>query len=75
MLDARRLSSKLADVRHQQGKLLSKMEDLGFDLKREASLNTLTSNVVKSSAIEGETLYPDEERSSLNHYYQHQLLR
>ena len=34
-------------------------------LRREASLNTLTSDVVKSSAIEGETLNPDEVRSSI----------
>ena len=41
------------------------MEALGFDLRREASLTTLTRDVVKSSAIEGETLNPDEVRSSI----------
>jgi Fic family protein len=63
--DARKLASKLADVRHRQGRLLGKMEGLGFELKREASLNTLTSDVVKSSAIEGENLNPKEVRSSI----------
>lgn len=41
------------------------MESLGFDLKREASLTVLTSDVVKSSAIEGEILSPGEVRSSI----------
>ena len=36
------------------------MENLGFTLKNEASLNMLTNDVVKSSAIEGEHLNPDE---------------
>jgi Fic family protein len=59
------LTLKLADIRHRQGRLLGRMEGLGFDLKREASLNTLTSDVVKSSAIEGEKLNPAEVRSSI----------
>jgi Fic family protein len=41
------------------------MEGLGFDLKCEASLSMLTSDVVKSSAIEGESLNPEEVRSSI----------
>jgi Fic family protein len=53
---AERLSAKLADIRHRQGPLLGRMENLGFDLKREASLEILTTDVVKSSAIEGENL-------------------
>ncbi len=63
--DYQRLSSKLADIRHRQGRLLGRMEGLGFDLNREALLSTLTSDVVKSSAIEGEDLNPDEVRSSI----------
>ena len=43
------------------------MENLGFELKREASLSTLTHDVVKSSAIEGENLNPAEVRSSIAH--------
>ena len=50
------LASKLANIRHRQGRLLGRMEGLGFELKREASLSTMTNDVVKSSAIEGE--YP-----------------
>ncbi|GGG56049.1 cell division protein Fic [Pseudohongiella nitratireducens] len=63
--DAKALTSKLADIGHRQGRLLGKMEGLGFELKREASLRTLTSDVVKSSAIEGENLNPEEVRSSI----------
>lgn len=63
--DAAFLASKLADIRHRQGRLLGRMEGLGFELKREASLSTLTNDVVKSSAIEGENLNPEEVRSSI----------
>ncbi|MGB3768869.1 MAG: Fic family protein [Phormidesmis sp.] len=59
------LAQKLADIRHRQGRLLGRMESLGFDLRTEASLNTLTVEVVQSSAIEGETLNSDEVRSSI----------
>ena len=60
-----KLSMKLADARHHQGRLLGKMETLGFELRQEASLNTLTKDIVKSSVIEGEDLNPDEVRSSI----------
>ena len=59
------LASKLADIRHRQGRLLGRMEGIGFELKREASLSTLTNDVVKSSAIEGANLNPKEVRSSI----------
>lgn len=63
--DQTTLALKLATVRHKQGRLLGRMEALGFDLKQEASLRTLTADVVKSSAIEGEVLEPEEVRSSI----------
>ena len=63
--DAALITPKLVDTRHRQGRLLGRMEGLGFALKREASLVTLTSDVVKSSAIEGEALNPEEVRSSI----------
>lgn len=59
------LAAPLAAARHKQGRLLGTMEALGFDLRAEASLAVLTSDVVKSSAIEGENLNPDEVRSSV----------
>ncbi|MGN6627287.1 MAG: DUF4172 domain-containing protein, partial [Tepidisphaeraceae bacterium] len=51
--DGDALATLLARVRHKQGLLLGKMSTLGFDLQAEASLSVLTSDVVKSSAIEG----------------------
>jgi len=62
---AESLSAKLANIRYHQGCLLGRMENLGFELRREASLNILTHDVVKSSAIEGENLNPEEVRSSI----------
>ena len=55
----------LAEVRHRQGRLLGSMESLGFDLRNEANLAALTADVIKSSAIEGETLNADQVRSSI----------
>ncbi|HEY3913212.1 MAG TPA: Fic family protein [Verrucomicrobiae bacterium] len=55
----------LAEVRHQQGRLLGRMEDLGFSLREEATLQTLTEDVVKTSDIEGEKLNAEQVRSSL----------
>lgn len=63
--DGDSLAAVLAAVRHKQGRLLGTMEALGFDLRVEASLAVLTSDVVKSSAIEGERLNPEEVRSSI----------
>lgn len=55
----------LAEVRNRQGRLLGKMESLGFNLQAEASLHTLTLDVLKSSEIEGELLDADQVRSSI----------
>lgn len=55
----------LAEVRYRQGRLLGRMESLGFPLQKEASLQTLTLDVLKSSEIEGEVLNHDEVRSSI----------
>ncbi len=55
----------LADVRHRQGRLIGRMEALGFDLQREAVLGTLVEDVVKSSDIEGKKLDAGEVRSSV----------
>jgi len=63
--DAAELATPLAALRHKQGRLLGRMEALGFELRQEASLTSLTSDVVKSSAIEGENLDPNEVRSSI----------
>lgn len=56
---------RLVQVRNKQGYVLGKMEGLGFSLKSEANLDTLISDVTKSSEIEGEILDRDQVRSSI----------
>jgi Fic family protein len=63
--DQIKLAPLLAEVRHAQGRLLGRMEALGFHLREEATLQTLTQDVVKTSAIEGEKLDEGAVRSSL----------
>ncbi|MDI7776605.1 Fic family protein [Asticcacaulis sp. EMRT-3] len=59
------IADHLAAVRHRQGLLLGRMHGLGLELKVEASLATLTEDVLKSSEIEGDILDRDQVRSSL----------
>jgi len=59
------LSSQLARVSREQGRLLGKMAAMGLDLRGEAHLRTLTQDVVKSSEIEGEQLDTEQVRSSI----------
>lgn len=63
--DSGALLPLLAGVRHKQGKLRGYMEGLGFAKRSEASLQTLTSDVLKSTEIEGEVLNPEQVRSSI----------
>ena len=65
--DGRRAAWQLlcSAARHLQGRQVGKMEALGFRLREEAVLRTLTEDVVKSSEIEGEKLDADQVRSSV----------
>lgn len=63
--DEQGLHALLAQVSHEQGKLLGRMEGLGFSLRNEANLKTLTEDVVTSSEIEGEKLDSNQVRSSI----------
>ena len=66
--DSEQLIPLLAEIRYRQGKLLGQMELQGFrllHLQEEANLVTLTAELVKSSAIEGEQLDPEQVRSSI----------
>lgn len=63
--DLARLAMPLASVRHAQGRLLGRMESLGFKLRDEAWLQTLTQDVLKTSEIEGERLDTEQVRSSI----------
>ena len=58
------LAVPLAAVRHRQGRLIGRMEALGFSFRKEAVLQTLTLDVLKSSEIEGEMLNPEQVRSA-----------
>jgi Fic family protein len=60
-----RLSDLLARVRHRQGRLVGRMEGLGFKLREAATLGSRTEEVMKSSEIEGENLDRNQVRSSV----------
>ncbi len=55
----------LGSVRHLQGKILGRMESLGFEMQVEASFKTLVQDILKTSEIEGELLSAEQVRSSL----------
>lgn len=59
------INGVFGEVRYQQGKLIAQMNTLGFFAKEEATLTTLTLDVVKSSEIEGELLDYNQVRSSI----------
>lgn len=61
------ISHELAAVRHRQGRLLGRMESLGFDFRSEAVLQTLTEDVIKSNEIEGAFLIAGKEIHRLYH--------
>ena len=63
--DRKGLAEPLAAVRLEQGRLLGRMEHLGFPLQQEALLLILTEDVLKSSEIEGEKLNEETVRSSI----------
>ena len=63
--DNENLITLLGNVRNLQGKIIGNMASLGFDLRSEAVLATLTMDVLKSTEIEGEILNTDQVRSSL----------
>ena len=44
------------------------MQPLGFDLRKQATIDALTSDVVKTSAIEGEILDSARVRSSITRH-------
>jgi Fic family protein len=63
--DQERLAGKLATARHLQGRLIGRMERLGFSLRAEATLRSLTEEILKSNEIEGEHLNKEQVRSSV----------
>ena len=74
--DDRAVLQALVPTRHAQGLFLGWMRAHGFDLQTETALRVLTSDVVQSSAIEGERLDAAEVRkcrrpSGLLEYIKH----
>jgi len=63
--DHKRLLPLMERAAHQQGRLLGRMEGLGFEGRKEAQLEALTDDVVHSSEIEGEDLPKNQVRSSI----------
>ena len=63
--DNKSLLIPISKVRNLQGKLIGKMEAIGFSLREEAMLETLTLDVLKSNEIEGDILNPNQVRSSI----------
>lgn len=63
--ETEQLSQSLSDIRNRQGRLIGRMEGLGFSLQKEATLEMITQEVVKSSEIEGEMLDRQQVRSSV----------
>ena len=63
--DDKQISVILGKVRHLQGKILGQMGALGFSVKEDTILSTLTLDVLKSSEIEGEILNYEQVRSSI----------
>ena len=63
--DPHNLEQLLGQVRHAQGHLFGRMSHLGLELKAQASFQTITQDVIKTCAIEGEDLNLEAVRSSV----------
>ena len=63
--DEKEVQVILGKVRHLQGKIFGQVSALGFSIKEETMLTTLTLDVLKSSEIEGELLNYEQVRSSI----------
>ncbi len=63
--DSKALSALLSGVRLRQGLLVGKMQGFGLTSQWTATLKVLTDETIKSSAIEGVVLNPENVRSSL----------
>lgn len=63
--DSKTLAPLLSGVRLHQGLLLGRMRGYGLSSRWTATLNVLTEETIKSSAIEGVALDPENVRSSL----------
>ena len=63
--DLATLAGSMTEVSRAQGLLMGRLADVGMALRDQASLVTLTEDVIKTSEIEGETLNVESVRSSI----------
>ena len=63
--DEKRILDLLTSTAALQGRLLGKMQQLGFGAQQEVMLNALTEEITKSNKIEGEILDSAQVRSSI----------
>jgi len=63
--DANKLAQPLAAGHLKQGRLLGRLERLGFPLRLEAELQATTEEALKNAEIEGEILDRESVRSSV----------
>ena len=59
------LQSLLTEASFLRGSLFGRMSTIGFKLQNEATLNSLSQEIIKSSEIEGEILNQEQVRSSI----------
>jgi len=63
--DEQKINDLLVSVRHRQGRLLGMADMLGFEVQSPVILDSMTSDIIKSSEIEGIALNADDVRSSV----------
>ena len=63
--DTLTVMQRLSEVKYNTGKLSGIMATLGFEVKETAALDSITSDIIMSSAIEGIILNRDDVRSSV----------
>lgn len=63
--DSHRIMNELGRVRSKQGQIVGRMLSLGYDSQDEAVLSNMSTELVRSTEIEGERLNLQEVRSSI----------
>ena len=63
--DASKVEARLAEVSFELGKFSGRLGAIGFEVQKEAVCETLATEILNSSQIEGEMLNRDDVRSSV----------
>ncbi|WP_246839026.1 Fic family protein [Leptospira wolffii] len=59
------ISAHLSSIRHKQGIFSGQMRSIGFEQQSDTRIRALQEEIVRSFAIEGESLDPEQVRSSI----------